>query len=209
MKGHGSMQPMPHSRKWNKLLAEALGKPVAAASIRTAQIEYEQLLAAGSPVPVRSTGLRNSLKARIYPGLAIYRALFDLSPDIVYRLEIVEKLFRADFFTGVNKGIRLLNNLPNPFPFIRPVIRSMTRQQYLPGSQIVVEDSPDCFAFDTRHCFILDVLTALNARELTTLYCKTDDWLSEALPKVHWLRTKTLAQGDEKCDFRWCSRILK
>jgi len=198
------MQSMPHSRRWKKLLAETLGKPAAHAIIRTAQVEFQQLMAAGSPIPVRTTNLRNNLRTRIYPGLAIYRALFDLTPDTTSRLDIVEKLFRSDFFRGMNLGIRLMNYLPDPFPLIRPVLRIMTRQQYLPGSQMLVEDSSDCFAIDTKRCLILDVLTALNARELTVLYCKTDDWLSESLPKVHWLRTKTLAQGDELCDFRWC-----
>ena len=202
------MQRMPHSRIWKKLLVEAFEKPAATAIIRTAQIEFQQLLAAGSPIPVRTANLRNNLRTRIYPGLAIYRALFDLTPDTTSRLEIVEKLFRSVFFRGMNRGIRLINYLPDPFPLIRPVLRLMTRQPYLPGSQFLVEDSQDCFAIDTRHCFILDALTALNARELTVLYCKTDDWLSEALPKVHWLRTKTLAEGDEKCDFRWCRQNL-
>jgi hypothetical protein len=134
----------------------------------------------------------------------VYRALFNLTPDTTSRLAIVEKLFRADFFREMSIGISLLNYLPDPFPLIRPVLRLMTRQQYLPGSQIVVEDSPNCFAIDTNQCFILDVLTALNARELTVLFCNTDDWLSEALPRIHWLRTTTLARGGKKCDFRWC-----
>jgi hypothetical protein len=198
---------MPHSHKWEKLLAETFGKSAAAAIIRSAQKDYQHLLAAGSPISFSTHTLRNSLKTRIFPGLSIYTALLEFTSDTAHRLNIVEKLFRADFFGGMIPGIRLVNSLRDPFPLIRPVLRIMTRQQYRPGSQIIVEDSPNCFAIDTQHCFILDVLTALNARELTVLYCKTDDWLSEALPKVHWLRTKTLAQGDEKCDFRWCRRF--
>jgi hypothetical protein len=195
---------MPHSSSWEKLLAETFEMPAATAIIKNAQMEYQQLLADGSPIPVETTDLRNNLGTRIYPGLAVYRALFNLTPDTTSRLAIVEKLFRADFFRGMSFGIRILNVLPDPFPFIRPVLRLMTRQKYLPGSQIIVEDSPNCFALDTKQCFILDVLTALNAPELTVLYCNTDDWLSEALPRIHWLRTTTLARGDEKCDFRWC-----
>jgi hypothetical protein len=195
---------MPHSRRWKRLLAEIVGKPTAAAIIRTAQKDYRELLAAGSPISISTTTLRHSLNTRIFPGLSLYRALSEFIPDTTDRLNIVEKLFRADFFGGMTLGIRLLNNLRDPFPFIRPVLRIMTKQPYLPGSQILVEDSPECYALDSQRCFTLDVLTALNAKELTVLYCKTDDWLSEALPKVRWLRTKTLAQGDEKCDFRWC-----
>jgi len=142
-----------------------------------------------------------------FPSLSLYKAFFELLPDSTDRQNIMEKIFKVDFFGGMNLGICLVNNLRDPFPLIRPVLRIMTRQQYLPDSQILVEDSPECFAIDTQHCFILDVLTALNARELTVLYCMTDDWLSETLSKVHWLRTKTLAQGHEKCDFRWCRHI--
>lgn len=195
---------MPHSRRWKKLLTETLGSVAADKIINAAQENFQQLMGAGSPIPVGSSNLRNSLNTRIYPGLAIYRALFDLSSDSEYRLNIVEKLFRADFFMGLNRGIRLMNHLKDPFPLIRPVLRIMTRQQYLPGSQVIIEDSPNCFALDTSRCFILDVLTALKSRELTVLFCNTDDWLSEALPGIHWIRTTTLARGGEKCDFRWC-----
>jgi hypothetical protein len=198
---------MPLSRRWSTLLADTLGKPSAKEIVRSARLEYEHLLAAGSPIPIKVHTLRNNLKTRIFPGLAIYRALIPSTPDVSSRLAIVESLFRADYFGGMSHGIRLMNNLPDPFPLIRPVLRMMTSQPYLPGSQVLVEDSPDCFAIDTHRCFILDVLTALEAREMTAIFCKTDDWLSEELPKVHWLRTKTLAQGDEKCDFRWCRRI--
>jgi hypothetical protein len=52
-------------------------------------------------------------------------------------------------------------------------------------------------------CIILDVLSENNAKELTPLYCKTDDWLAQALPKISWERTKTLGYGDDCCDFRW------
>lgn len=198
------MHRMPHSRRWEKQLSEKIGKPAAAAVIFASTMEYERLIVSGSPIPVKGNGLRMELKNRIYPGLALHRSLQAFSSDQNFRFELIEKLFRQDFFSGLNNGIRMINLLPNPFPFIQPVLRKMSNQPYLPGSQVIVEDSPNCFAIDIFHCFILDVLTALGAGELTRLYCKTDDWLSESLSKVHWLRTQTLAQGAPKCDFRWC-----
>ncbi|MFU8773966.1 MAG: L-2-amino-thiazoline-4-carboxylic acid hydrolase [Anaerolineales bacterium] len=74
----------------------------------------------------------------------------------------------------------------------------------LPGSQEVIEDNGDCFALHVYRCFILDSLRAHNATELTVLFCKTDDWLAAALPKVRFERTKMLSQGYDHCDFRWC-----
>lgn len=82
----------------------------------------------------------------------------------------------------------------------------MARDEYLPGSQEIIEDSPDCFAFNVYRCFILDVLAEYDAAELTALYCKTDDWLAESLPGIRWERTRTLGRGDDCCDFRWCRK---
>jgi L-2-amino-thiazoline-4-carboxylic acid hydrolase len=40
------------------------------------------------------------------------------------------------------------------------------------------------------------------------LYCLADDWLMENLPaSIKWERTKTLARGNELCDFRWSQGI--
>ena len=101
-------------------------------------------------------------------------------------------------------GIRALNYLPNPFFIVRPVLKMMARDEYLPGAQEIVEDSADCFALNVYRCFILDTLVKHNAKELTAIYCNTDDWLADVLPKISWERTKTLARGGDCCDFRWC-----
>ena len=137
------------------------------------------------------------------PGLSLYRALLEEESDRQKVLAEMDRLFRAAFFTGMEPGIRMLNHLPDPFPIVKPVLKSMTRQEYLPGSQEVVEDSPDGFAVQVYRCFIFDTLSAHGAPELTALYCNTDDWLAELMPKVRWERTQTLGRGGEYCDFCW------
>ena len=102
------------------------------------------------------------------------------------------------------KLVKLLNLLPDPYPLVRFGLRSMTKNHYLPDASEVIEDNKTCFAANTYRCFILDTLTQYNVPELTSLYCKTDDWLAGEVPKIRWLRTKTLANGDELCGFRWC-----
>jgi hypothetical protein len=101
------------------------------------------------------------------------------------------------------QGIHVLNYFPDPFPIVKPVLKMMTKDEYLPGSQEIVEDSADCYAVNIYRCFILDTLAKHDARELTACFCNTDDWLAEALPKIGWERTQTLGRGGDCCDFRW------
>jgi hypothetical protein len=199
-----SRMNMPHSRKWQRLLAETHGRSEAARIMTESRVNYRQLVSADPPISVRNHSVKQNLTMRIYPGLAVYKTLLDINPDQSWAMATVETLIKDDFFGIMLNGIRLLNHLPDPFPVIKPALKMMTRTEYLPGSQEVIEDSRDCFAMNIYRCSTLDALMAYNAPELTRVYCKTDDWLSEAMPKVGWLRTKTLGQGDSLCDFRWC-----
>jgi hypothetical protein len=66
----------------------------------------------------------------------------------------------------------------------------------------IVADTRDCFEFHTYRCFYHDILRRYGAPELTSVLCKTDDWLAEALaPAIRWERTGTLGRGDDHCDF--------
>lgn len=197
---------MKHLRAWQRLLAKSRGKAKAADLAARMRARYESLYQ--SHTHITSRPLRTQLTGLILPGLALYQTLLaDLWNDHEAALAETEALFHAELFKREQKLIPLLNVLPNPFPLLRPALRQMCRNTYLPGSTEVVEDSPDCFAVNTYRCFTLDALTEAGAPELAPLYCKTDDWLAALLPKVRWLRTGTLARGTDVCDFRWCRGI--
>ena len=198
------MQNMPHSRHWYATLSKANDPQLAGKVISDTRILFNQLVKQESPVEVKTPALKKEIHNLILPGLAIYQVIQQIECDSNKALLIVEGLFKEDFFRTMGFCIRLINYLPDPFPLVRPALRMMTKKEYIPGSQTVIEDNRNCFALNTTRCFKWDVLNALNASDLTTLYCKTDDWLSDFLPKVQWMRTKTLARGDELCDFRWC-----
>lgn len=198
------MRNFPHSTRWRSILTKIHSRQVADSLIFRAKIHYKHLISGTLPYQNLNTSMTKELRNLIFPSLAMYRTLLEAEPDGDLALAEMEKLIEEDFFRGLGAGISMMNFLPNPFPVIRPVLRMMTLSQYPPGFQVLIEDNRDCFAINATRCFKLEVLTALNAGELTGLFCKTDDWLSAKLPKIHWLRTKTLARGDELCDFRWC-----
>lgn len=197
------MWSFPHSRKWFHLLSERFGEAQARSILSRSQVQYDQLLTVQLPDHILNPKNPKELKNLIFPGLAVYKSIIEVDPGQTRALSIMDELFREDLFRTMGIGIGLLNYLTNPFPLIRPVLKYMIRAQYPPGYQVIIKDTPDTLIAQAVRCVKLEVLTALNARELTSLYCKTDDWLSEKLPKVHWERTKTLAAGDEICDFCW------
>lgn len=198
------MTKMPHSRKWQRSLGEIYGNKKSGELVSKAQSKYKSFCQQYSGQKWESHQIE--LRKRILPGLSIYSILLEENSDRERVFSEVEILFRAAFFQNRMRGIHLLNLLPDPFPVIRPVLRMMTRNEYMRGSQELIEDSKDCFAVNVYRCLILDILTEQDAAELTALYCKTDDWLAESLPRVGWERKKTLGRGDDCCDFRWCRR---
>jgi hypothetical protein len=192
---------MPHSSLWQRSLSGRHGAEKANALIARTQVFYKEFLSQHSGESNRAN--RATLKSRLLPGLSIYRALLEEGRDQQQVLAEVDALFRAVFFKRMVQGIRVLNYFPDPFPIVKPVLKMMTRENYLPGSQEIVEDSSDCYAMNVYRCYILDTLTKHGAQELTAVFCNTDDWLTEVLPKIGWERTKTLGRGGDCCNFRW------
>jgi len=194
---------MKHPKGWKRLLSQAHGPVFTARLVTEMRHRYHEMLPAYAHITNRP--LRAQLVNLVLPGLVLYQTLLaNLNGDRQAALAETEVLFKARFFSFERRFIPLLQVLPDPFPVLRPALRQMSRNNYLPGAAEVVEDTPDCFAVNTYRCFILDILTDAGVPELTPLYCKTDDWLAALLPKVCWLRTGTLALGAGCCDFRWC-----
>ena len=192
---------MPYAGKWQTILTEFYDEPTSKGLVSKARAYYGELrLHYSSSIYSKQ---RTALNSRILPGLSIYKALCEEGHDREKVLGEVETLFRRTFFTVQFQGLRLLKYLPDPFPVIKPALKLMTGDEYMPGSQEVIADDEDCYAVNTYRCFIFDILTSQNAPELTALYCKTDDWLAEALPRIGWGRSKTIGRGDDYCDFRW------
>jgi hypothetical protein len=195
------MTKMPYASQWQQILIKFYDAPTSKRLIDQACVYYEQFLVQhASDEYQHQRGLLNN---RILPGLSIYKALRAENDSQEKVLGEVETLFRGVFLKKMITGIRVLNYLPDPFPVVKPALKRMTIEEYLPGSQEIIADSPDCFAINIYRCFIFDILTRHNAPELTRLYCATDDWLAEAMPKVRWERTKTLGRGNDRCDFCW------
>ena len=56
--------------------------------------------------------------------------------------------------------------------------------------------------FNMKSCFYYDTLTKYEVPELTTSFCKVDDFIyGNMSPDVKWQRSMTIGRGNEYCDF--------
>lgn len=190
-------------RYWGVALAERHGKREAALLLAHVQALYAELYAARRQYAQR--GLRSRLENDILPALALYGALLAAGRDQDAALAEIEACFKAAM-SPLMTPVRLMARLPDPFPLFKWANRQMAFGGQTSGAwqASLVEDSPDRLAYEIRRCFILDTLMAYGAPELAPLFCKTDDWMMEALPpSIGWFRNRTLGRGDPVCDFDW------
>lgn len=199
---------MPYLSRFQRALAEKRGQAEAATLAARAQERYDELHAHRPRFTHRE--LRQHLEKNILPGLTLYQVLRETEPpkDQDAVLREMEALFEAAFGPSA-RVMSVLRYLPDPFRMFRRLALWALRAGFPPQGWDIewVENNDRCLAFDIRRCFYLEVLTAYGASELTSLYCKMDDLMYEDLPPaITWERTKTLGQGDDRCDFRWCRK---
>ncbi|MEW6716139.1 MAG: L-2-amino-thiazoline-4-carboxylic acid hydrolase [Chloroflexota bacterium] len=195
---------LPHRNLWQPVLEKEYGEVKATLLITQAQKCYEELhryRPRFSHPPLRLQVVKN-----ILPGLALYKTLRLAGEGQESALALMESMLRATF-SGSIKMVSLLKYLPcDHFNFFRKANLWMVRLGFPPqGWEMeLIEDSANALAYNAHRCMYLEVLRAYDAPELTPLFCQTDDWIAEALPKtIRWERTKTIGRGENCCDFRW------
>ena len=195
----------PYSTSFFTILSNHFEKPQATILLSEIQKKYIALIQ-GTQQSAHGSQWKLFL-SRVAPAIAIYSVLINEGISSEKAIEWIDVLFQEVLFKAQRKGMKLIGMLPDPYPFVRLSLRSMSRNSYLPNSEQIVEDSENCFAMNVKRCYYLDMMQRYDVPELTACFCHTDDWLSAMMPKVTWHRTSTLAQGAEHCDFRWCREM--
>jgi hypothetical protein len=195
---------LPDAAAWRKALAETQGEVKAAVWLARARVAFADLKAAAPRF--ESGALGEHLAGNILPVLALYRTLRASGFEQADALNVLEPVVQAGFKARPAFQLaRLTRHLPAPFEALRTFMPIALRRFPPQGWAIEqLENQPDHISFDISRCFYVDVLAAYGAPELCPLFCHADDLLmAEASPQIKWARTGTLAQGAERCDFRW------
>jgi hypothetical protein len=196
---------MPYLDVGQQVLAETRGPVQAALLAARVQARYDDLYA--HRLHFQHPALRQHLEEGVLPALALYKTLRGESDDPEAALAEMDRILIALVErSGQRRLVQVMGRLPDPFEVLRIANRWAMKRVYPPEGWTFewVEDSDQCIAYDARECFYLNVLTAYGAPELTAHLCAADDLLFGDLPGVSWERTKTLARGDDRCNFRFC-----
>ena len=148
--------------------------------------------------------LQMQLEKNILPTLALYQVLKEINPDQQALLVEMEEFLEMPFVVPM-KVIPLMRFFPDPFAVFRPAFHLIMKAFPQEGWDNEWEENSDrAIVFNTRGCFIKDVVTEYGAPELARVFCHTDDLIGSALPEsIRYVRQGTLARGDECCDFRF------
>lgn len=197
-------EPSPW-RDWRRALTEARSRAEAERILTAARQECDALVAAGAAPASRA--LRFHLRGAILPGVALYRALLaEHSGDRQAAFAEMEALPPSSVMAPMRAGMRLLARLPNRWATFGAVTRGVMRAGFPAEGWDVRwrDEGSQCIAFDVSRCFYLDTLASYGVRELTPLYCRSDDLLMALLPPtITWERSGTLGRGQDRCDFCW------
>ncbi|MEM5775068.1 MAG: L-2-amino-thiazoline-4-carboxylic acid hydrolase [Anaerolineaceae bacterium] len=192
-------------RIWETALAQNHG-PARAKTLITAVRQQRALLNVITYMPENPV-LKNHLTRHILPGLALYRVLLqEHDGNREAALAEVDEAFCAQMTAKANLMSVPLRLWPEPFALFRRSLKKVMNQYPADGWDFIYEEnSAERVAFSTTRCFYYDVLTALNAPELTPLFCRMDDVMAEAFPpNIRFIRPHTLGRGDRLCDFEYC-----
>lgn len=182
-------------RRWEPVLGGQLDG--AATVLASAQRRIPGLI---PRLTVPSKGARGHLEG-ILPVAAVYLELSDR-----FGQDRARELTAACLAWGAERRarvLRLLDRTPWLFPVFRRSGRRMMRRDFSPPAFGVrwIEDSAQRVRFDMTRCYYLDTLTTLGIPELTGLFCHGDEVMYGGLGHLRFVRSGTLAQGCDRCDF--------
>ena len=141
---------------------------------------------------------------RIYPVISFYKAVMEITGSREDAYSLI-----ADYFNhqakDANESLRILCKIPFIYKIVPFVMSKIIRNVFGEKSGFDMIDYPSekekCH-IDMTVCPYFSNCVKYGCPELGTAFCNSDDVsYGNMHPKLFWGRTKTLARGNECCDF--------
>ena len=148
--------------------------------------------------------VRHHLNDNILPVAACYQVLRENNIGCEQAKKLVTDVMHNYAQKGANI-FRMMSNIPFFYSVFRKMCRKTMKQNYpCEGWDMRwQQDDKQGMGFDCHRCIYVDATQELGCPEICESFCQNDDILYGALkPKVLFVRTKTLANGGDCCDFR-------
>ena len=190
-----------------RVLVSHYGKDLADTILKETRHEYEELIpklpyVGGKKNPLTKSLVQSAWALALFRALKVHGETAEETGKMVY--DMVEMQLRS--------YPKLLRYLVGRWYFTRYNYNKMKRQASDSQKRLYPEDWVWSFirgdgkefdwGMDNTECGVCKFFHAQDANELTPYLCKLDFGMSQALG-MGLVRTMTIAEGDEKCDFRY------
>lgn len=141
---------------------------------------------------------------KIYPTISIYKAVLEITGSKECAFNLIEDYF-IQLSKKTNKVLRTLCKIPFSYKLVPSIMRKIIHKGFGKKAGFHMIDYPiekgKCH-IDMIECPYFNNCIKYECIELSTAFCNADDIAYGNMhPKLFWGRTKTLARGNECCDF--------
>ena len=163
--------------------------------------EYQHLIAENQGM---DRYMRQHMYYSILPAIAFYRVL----PENGYSKKDTFQLIRKSVLETAKPAKRFLEKcgkLPFFFPVFRRICKLSMGESYC-GDEwkfIWKKQYKDRIEWECHSCIYFNRFCKCGMRELTMIFCESDDVMYGSIKTARWGRTQTIGRGADYCDFRF------
>ena len=139
------------------------------------------------------------------PIISIYLVLKDSDYTTQKALELTDEIMQISRIKMKKKNHRI-GKLPFGYFLFKTFSRLVVAKQYPDSGWNIewIQCDADEVHFDMKSCIYVEITNKYNCPELCPLFCANDDvTLAGFQPSIIFEREKTIARGQEKCDFHF------
>lgn len=151
-----------------------------------------------------SEELKIHSRGRIYPGIAVFKALIDSGLDRDSAANVIHKYYMSES-KKAEKFIKTILLIPGFYRKVPRLAYKATTKNFgeMAGfkANFLITTEKE-LRFDMLECPYFKLCKEHDCLEIVTAYCDADDiCYGNMHKKLIWNRTKTLGKGDDCCDF--------
>ena len=165
------------------------------------QALYKECLA---QIGDKTENQRKTMTNTILPRVALYKTLREKGLCAEESKDTVKDFMQFELAPFARTIRRMDRVLPFFFGLFRKLFLTGLRSDN--WTTQIIQTQGDTFAFDIVNCLWYDTCSAYGCPELCTVFCDGDHYLYDDLSRTNFERTKTIATGDGRCDFRFIKR---
>lgn len=155
--------------------------------------------------PNESDALQAHTHEKIYPAIAFYDSVAEVTGNRESGLRILEKYYTTRCKKAAH-GMQIILKIPGTYKLVPKLMAKMIGRFFGSDATFEAVHHPvvdgDC-RVDMTYCPYHAACLKYGCPDLCHIFCNSDDITYGNLhPKLVWARTKTLGRNDDCCDFR-------